>query len=160
MISREAELIKSTNDQPRDRIDKRTNDQLVSLIFFIHGCFILLPIQHPYVADKQQAETALLRGDNTCSVKYGPSLLLWELRKQRWFNLFCWCNCCGKLPPCMQLESTVLWSHVRAWRRKLSVRQKTNEGNKDSRCSVLRYAAQRYRSELSECICVIWVTYS
>jgi len=102
MISQEAELIKSTNDQP------------ASLIFFIHGCFFPLTIQHPYVAVKLQAETALLRGDNTCSVKYGPSLLLWELRKQRWLNLFCWCNCCGKLPPSMQLDRLyygLMWEH-------------------------------------------------
>lgn len=134
MISQKTELIKSTDDQ------------LASLIFSIHGYFVPLAIQHPYVPVKLQAETALLRRNNTCSVKYGPSLFLWELRKQGGLILFCWYNCCGKLPPCMQLESTVLWSHVSAWRRKLSVRQKTNEGNKDGRCSALCYAAQRYRS--------------
>lgn len=54
----------------------------------------------------------------------------------------------GNCALCMQLETTVFWSHVQAWRRKLSVRQKTNEGNKDGRCSTLYYTTQRYRSEL------------
>jgi len=138
MISQETVLIKSTHDQ------------LVSLILFPDRYFVPITIQHPYVAVKLLAQTALLRGDNTCLVKYGLCLLLWELRKQKWLNLFYWCNCCGKLPPCMQLESTVLWSHVRAWRRKLSVRQKANEDKKDGRCSTLCYTTQRYRSELSE----------
>ena len=138
MISQETELIKSTLDQ------------LASLIFFADRYFVPPTIQHPYVAVKLLAETALVRGDNTCLVIYGLCLLLWELRKQRWLNSFCWCNCCGKLPPCMQLESTLFWSHATAWRRKLSVRQKTNEGNKDGRCSTLCYTTQRYRSELPE----------
>jgi len=138
VISQETVLIKSTHDQ------------LVPLIFFTDGYFVPITTQHPYVVVKLLAQTALLRGDNTCLVKYGLCLLLWELRKQRWLNLFCWSNCCGKLPPSMQLESTVLWSHVRAWRRKLCVRQKANEGKKNGRCSTLRCATQLYRSELSE----------
>jgi hypothetical protein len=54
----------------------------------------------------------------------------------------------GNCVPCMQLETTVFWSHVKAWRRKLSVRQKTNEGNKDGRYSALYCTTQRYRLEL------------
>ena len=61
----------------------------------------------------------------------------------------------GNCAPCMQLGTTVSWSHVKAWRRKLSMRQETNEGNKDGSCSALCCSTQQHISELKWRLIVI-----
>ena len=49
----------------------------------------------------------------------------------------------GNCAPCLQLETTVSLSLVRAWRRKLSVRQKRNEGTKGAHCVAVCCTIQR-----------------
>ena len=49
----------------------------------------------------------------------------------------------GNCAPCLQLETTVSLSLVRAWRRKLSVRHKTNEGTKGAHCVTVYCTIQR-----------------
>jgi hypothetical protein len=183
--TRRQQLKKSTNDQPWencwrvaytwsawDRIDKEykrsgrwqlinsVNGQLASLIFFIHRYFVPFSIQRLYVAVKLLAETALLLGDNICSVKYGPSLLLWELRKQRWLNLLCWCNCCGKLHTMHAIRSDCILVSCENMEKKIICASENKWGSLFN--TLLHYSAVQVKLKrwlFSGCICVIRLTY-